>query len=308
MEITDQGTESPIEIIELDGPPDGLEISDLIEGMGQDQIVLPGAGPVALPTVEEEESEEKPTDWENDGDHRHFMVYIKNRMNNIPRHSGNTTVGCEKAIAFLKRLDREISKAVQSDEDNVISEEEAESIRDQIIEFVHQLEEAHETLRSTKRQHKKSSVKVGKEVVARLGDGENFKYYLPVVKDGEEELLEVSIAEPDDETVQKFVEGEVVREGLTKEGSTGQIVIYVDPFMQSLSRLLIDGHVSGGHNMNEMMKKFTKKYKLTDREKLALQEILLQKNFPMYKDFGLDGEYADPTQETGIEFSAGYPA
>lgn len=299
MEITDSAQE-PLEIIELGEMP-GLELID--QPMA---IILPGSDVPMTSDPEEVEEEQKETDWENDGDHNQFMSYLRQRLDNIPRHSGSTTVGCEKAMAFLKRLDREISKAIQSDEDNIISEDEAEGFRDQIHDFISQLDDAHEKLMSGKRSKKKASVAIGKTVIARLGDGHDFKYYIPVVRDDVEELLEVKIAEPNDEAVQKFVEGEQIV-SLKKEGSSARIVLYVDPFMQGITRMLIDGHVSAGHNMEIMFANFKKKYNLTDREKLGIQEILLQKGFPIYKDLGLDGEEADLTKENGVEFSAGYP-
>lgn len=305
MEITDNPL-GAIEIIELDDPQDQTEVED-----APAQKLLPGSlGPMldALSGDDEasnDDAEEKETDWENDGDHGKFMFHVRRKLDNIPRHSGSTTVGCEKAIAFLKRLDREISKAIQSDEDNVIDEHEAEGIRDTIMEFVDQLEGAHEKLMGGKRK-KKASVWVGKEVVARLNDGADIQYFLPVIKDEVEELVRVALTEPEDDQVQKFVEGEK-QLGMKKEAHTAHISLYVDPFMQSITRILINSHVSAGRNIEDVYKHLDKKYSFTNREKLGIQEVLMQKGFPIFKDFGLDGEEMSPFTGKGIEFLTTYP-
>lgn len=299
MEITDEGL-GPLQIVELD-TPDGLEIEDRGAQLPSpgDLVMLPGS---ALPTVHHSmEEEKKETDWENDQDHDKFMVYLRKRMENIPRHSGNTTVGIEKAVAFLKRLDREISKAVQGDEKNVIDESEAEELRDQICEFVAQLEEAHGKLLSSKKTNKKSSVWVGKKVIARLYDGIDFKYYIPIVRDGDEELFEVKIAEPSDEQVQKFVAGEDESGNLKKEAGSAKIHLFEDPFMHAITQIIISSHVSSGRNMQETFEHLKKKYALTPREELSVASLIREKGFPLNNDLGLMNEPSDPAMGTGFE-------
>lgn len=291
MEILDEGL-GPFEIIEIEEVP--LEI--------EDRGTLPGAQfKMTAP-----EEEERDTDWENDGDHCKFLSYMKNKLSNIPQHTGNTTVGCERAIMFLKRLDKEISKAIQSDEDNIIDEQEAEDLRDMIIDYIDKLEEAHSKLLSDKKP-KRASVKIGKEVVARLNDGQNIQFYIPVIKDDVEELLPVSVAEPTPEQVQLFVAGED-ESTITKEAYSAKIVLFEDPFLHSITRVLINSSVSAGRNMEDVYQHLKKKYAFTPREELSIQELLLQKGVPIYKDFGRLGEPADPADGKGIELNTIYPA
>lgn len=298
MEIFDNPL-GPVEVIELDELPAGLEVSDIV------QELLPGS---AVPPPSKEE-EKKETNWEKDGDHAKFLLYLKDRLSKIPTHSGQTSVGCEKAISFLRKLDREISKAIQSDEKNVIDEAEAEGLRDTILDFINQLEDAHGKIMEKKKTNKKASVWVGKEVVARLHDGHDIKYYIPVVRDEVEELLPVTVAEPDDEQVQMFVAGEDLdAEKIKKEAHTARLMVYVDPFMQAITRILINSHVSAGRNIEEVYKHLKKKYAFQPREELGIQEILLQKGLPIFTDFGRIGEDgADYHDGKGIEFSTTYP-
>jgi hypothetical protein len=48
----------------------------------------------------------KETDWIHDGDHSKFISYITMKLNGIPLHSGQTTVGCEKALAHSRTSDK----------------------------------------------------------------------------------------------------------------------------------------------------------------------------------------------------------
>ncbi len=249
----------------------------------------------------------KERDWENDGDHAKFIAYIKGRLDNIPRHSGQTTVGCERAIAYLKRLDRELSRAIQSDDENVIDEEEAERIRDTIMDFVAKLEDAYDKLnaRKAERFKKKAEVKVGNTVVARINDGIDIKYYLSVDAGEGEEFLPVTLAEPTDTQVQMFALGE--REDMVKSASA-KIVLFEDPFLHSITSILINSHVSGGKDIEEIYQRLKDKYNFTPREELSIQELLMEKGFPFQKDLGRVGEDADPTDQKGVEYSAVYPA
>lgn len=294
------------EVLE-DAMPMDDEAVEVIEDM------VPGADVVIiLPDEEEVEQaaeEKKELDWENDGHHGGFMQYVRKRLDNIPRHTGQTTVGCERAIAYLKRLDREISRAIQSDDDNVIDEEEAEKIRDTIMEFVSKLEAAYDKLSSKKSDKfkKKASVKIGNEVVARINDGLDIKYYISVDAGDGEEFLPVTLAEPSDDQVQIFALGE--REsGLVKEAGSAKVYLFEDPFLHAITRLLLNSHVSAGRDIEKVYAILKKKYNLNEREELSVQELLLQKGFPMFKDLGRLGEDQDPTTGEGIDFGTTYHA
>lgn len=274
--------------------------------------IVPGADVVVVVPDEEEVKhmvdEGRKHDWENDGDHSQFLGYVRRRLDNIPRHTGQTTVGCERAIAYLKRLDREISRAIQSDDDNVIDEEEAEKIRDTIMEFVSKLEEAYDKLSSKKKIKKKASVRVGNQVFARINDGVDIQYYISV-DDGEgEEFLPVTIAEPTDEQVQIFALGEQTNEQLVKEAGSAKIFLFEDPFLHAITRLLLNSHVSAGRDIEKVYAGLKTKYSFTPREELSIQELLLQKGFPMFKDLGRLGEDQDPTTGEGVDFGTTYHA
>ena len=57
----------------------------------------------------------------NDRDLSKFMEHVEGQYpGNIPRHDGTSTVGCERAISFLDRLNGDISRAIREDHDSVL--------------------------------------------------------------------------------------------------------------------------------------------------------------------------------------------
>lgn len=252
--------------------------------------------PVVLITPEREPEEEeikaveppRETTWEQDSDHGKFLVYLHNKLSEIPPHSGQTTVGCEKAISYLKRLDREISKAIQSDEESKIDETEAEKLRDMIYDYIDQLEGAYEVLIEKKKKRKKASLKLGKKVLARFNDGENVQYFVSVSNGSDETLLPVELDEPTPEQVQAFIEGQ--KQSLTKEAGSARVILVEDPFLHAITRILINSHVTHGRNIEEVYAGLNDKYKFTPREELSIQELLNQKGLWLQKDLGRLGE------------------
>lgn len=267
--------------------------------------------PVILitPTPEPESDEEassvpKETDWEHDSDHGKFITYLHTKLSEIPPHSGQTTVGCEKAISYLKRLDREISRAIQGDEDSKIDETEAEKLRDLIYEYIDQLECAYETLIDKKKKRKKASLKLGKKVLARFNDGEDIQYFVSVSSGSDETLLPVELDEPTPEQVMAFVKGQ--EQALTKEAGSARIVLVEDPFLHAITRILINSHVTHGRNLEDVYAGLKKKYKFTDREELSIQELLNQKGMLLQKDLARIGEDTQPFDGKQVDVSTEY--
>lgn len=96
---------------------------------------------------------------------------------------------------------------------------------------------------------------------------------------------------------------------IIKEANTTKIngiAITVPLFISFLARTLINGHVSAGHDLEDMFRKLDKKYKLTDREKAELTQLMLDMNFPMRLDRGLLGEDVDVERSDNFDWAANY--
>jgi hypothetical protein len=91
---------------------------------------------------EEEPEEEVIRDWINDRDPNSFMEYILGSYpDKIPAHDGRSTLGCERAILFLTKLNKEISEALRADNDDVLDLSSLENVRVNMVKDVVKLKE-----------------------------------------------------------------------------------------------------------------------------------------------------------------------
>jgi hypothetical protein len=102
-------------------------------------------------TMEEVEAKD-PFDWQSLGV-EHFIEWLHRRLQTIPRHHGEM-LGMERAVAYLKRLLSECSKAVSSDLHSKIDIAQLEPARNEILNGIERLEDAcdaHHKKRSERR-------------------------------------------------------------------------------------------------------------------------------------------------------------
>jgi hypothetical protein len=114
-------------------------------GDDQTEIVEPEEIEVEEPEEDIEVSND-PWKWKINS----FMDWLQAKINNVPRHSGRDTTGLERAIAYLETLNREISKAVRMDIDNVLDVDSIEKAREEIHRGIERLEERLDKVKSTK--------------------------------------------------------------------------------------------------------------------------------------------------------------
>jgi hypothetical protein len=104
---------------------------------------------------EEVEVEDDPWKWTV----INFLDWLRDKLSSIPSHTGKETSGCERAIAYLEKLDSEISKAVRMDLDNNIVIDAVELARDEIQDGIKRLEEHLTKIRDNKYPHRKKRKK-----------------------------------------------------------------------------------------------------------------------------------------------------
>lgn len=176
------------ESVEVEDPHDhamqGVVINDpehVDININVDLDEIPGAGndlpPLEVAESEEDEDFEKESDnndlknkkenrwnWEAKGP-KGFVLWIKERTDSVPRHSGMDTAGLERAISYLERLDNEISKAMRLDLDGELDANKIEEVRSKIDDGLSRLEERLDKVKQNgKRKRKKKS-----EVLYPLG-------------------------------------------------------------------------------------------------------------------------------------------
>lgn len=269
-----------------------MEESLLVEEDTADYAsLIPGSD---VEYVEDEEVEEKSQDWVNDGNHAAFVDYVKDKVKKVPRHSGETISGCERAKAFLGKLDNEISKAMRSDFEGVIDESEIDQLRKSINDMTDRLE----------KQIKKLKV-----------NGKTADLNVRLVSEGSCTKCDSSVPMWHDTTNNRMVclhceaDSHADSENrIEKTATTPVLNVYMTPFERAIVGILINSKVSAGRNIEETYLKLKNKYNFNPREELSIQQLVADYGYPVLKDRGLLNEPADSAAGDGIELLTQYHA
>tara|TARA_Y100001970_G_C14159421_1_gene817604 strand:- start:117 stop:1136 length:1020 start_codon:yes stop_codon:yes gene_type:complete len=258
------------------------DVEDIISEYGEEEamsILIPGSD-LSSDDLKEDE-EERETDYANDRDLTKFMAHVSDLYPaQIPRHDGTSTVGCERAISFLDRLNGDISRAIREDHDNVLDISKLEDVRVNIMRDVLVL--------------KDHLGKLKKQIKDSHGNKESKASTVPDWKS------------PSGRTISYAQLRE--KEDLEKKASTpNNIVIAVSPFERAISGMMINAHVSAGHPMEEVYASLKKKYDLTDREELSIMQLCMDSGFHIFKDRGAySAEKTDDNSKQGVDFVRNY--
>jgi hypothetical protein len=228
---------------------------------------LPGSDAVV---VEEEEQAAKDTNWADDKDHSKFRSHFEESLTKGPPHSGGSIPGCERYIAFTKNRLNELSKAMRSDFQGAIDEAWADGMYKKLQDDSEKLESHLDKLR-TNTSHKTMAA-VQTRLIAE-GKCDKCEGDVPTWHD---------IA--NDQVVCLKCEAVVGSEGLTKVAGTPVINVFVSAFERAIVGSLVNGSVAGGKDMNLLYEKLDGKYKFTDREKLAIRQLVADYGFPQILD------------------------
>ena len=157
----------PLEV--HDGPSEGSPGGDSLDIV----MDLPGAPPgtkdpepieVHEPEHEDDKAkvDENPAetkknekwDWSKRGPHG-FLAWVKERCDDVPKHSGYDTAGLERAVAYLERLDSEVSKAMRMDLDGELDANQIEKVRAIIDNGIERLHDRLDKIKDSKKKPKK---------------------------------------------------------------------------------------------------------------------------------------------------------
>lgn len=75
-----------------------------------------------------------------------------------------------------------------------------------------------------------------------------------------------------------------VQASITKEATLPEVRYYTTAFQRAIAGLIVNGTVSGGKNIDELYNKVKEKYKLDNREELAIFQIITDMGYPTFKD------------------------
>lgn len=187
-EVLDEASDKtlvPLEVVEVFPLEDHSGSEELVVADDSDDLVLkdsddlqifieelPGAPPGTKdpepePEIEVEEEPEKDEndaqkvkkekwDWESKGASG-FFVWVKDMLASVPKHSGYDSAGIERAVAFLDRLDSEISKAMRMDLDGDLDANKIEEVRSKIDDGISALQQRLNKIKKTKKSKKKKA-------------------------------------------------------------------------------------------------------------------------------------------------------
>lgn len=90
-------------------------------------------------------------DWSKRGP-TGFIAWVKERCDDVPKHSGYDSAGIERAIAYLERLDNEVSKAMRLDLDGELDADQIENVRSVIDNGIERLNDRLDKVKSSKKK------------------------------------------------------------------------------------------------------------------------------------------------------------
>ena len=95
-----------------------------------------------------------------------FVNWIKSRIEDVPKHSGYDSAGLERAMAYMDRLDNEISKAMRMDLDGELDANKVEKVRAELDDGISRLQARLDKVKETKKSSRKKKKTAEYEVDA----------------------------------------------------------------------------------------------------------------------------------------------
>lgn len=260
----------------------------LVEDDEDDEDDVPYVPGSEIPFEAKEEEPEEPeeTDWAKTKRPEHFMKYLKDSLDKIPRHSGKTIPGCERALSYLKNLQNESSHAMRRDFDGVIDEIELDQILSKMQKMVDQLENHIDSLRKN----------AGQQQVNFISDGtcKMCNSSAPTWIDPETDE-EICLA--------------CNKNQIKKEAATPILNVYMTPFERACVGTIINASIQGGKNIEEVYEHMKNKYNFSPREELSFHQLLADHGYPVgLKDRGRVNEEVDPSSGDSVEWITNYYA
>jgi hypothetical protein len=223
----------------------------------------------------------KPKGWLETQESKDFEPFLIMELKRIkpPNACARSHNEAERSLGQYKRLNSRISKALQSDDDGVLDIGNIDGLRETVERSIDALErmlEAHQDMKRQRRQVRRrraSDDSLCPKCAAPLWE---------VEIEGNTASMAYCLA----------CEDKLVKEAGTPIFNGYQI--HASAFEHAVTSMLINAVVSGGRDLEELYGKLKKKYGFTDREELAVLQIMEDKGYPVFKDRARLGESQDP--------------
>ena len=310
LEVTEPG-EIEIVVEDLPGAPPGtkhpepeLEVHD-----------------ETLEVKDDEEKKEDPKetknakwDWSKHGP-KGFVNWVKERLDACPKHSGYDSAGLERAMAYLEKLDSEISKAMRMDLDSELDANSVEKIRSQLDDGLGRLRERLDKVKDSKKSSKKKKKTASdlqpqiKDVLNRWADEDIQSYVEDNSVPGEEWDIQKAIHQIANGGEEPGFEGAWIKTAQKIYGVGGGVMITVPLLISRIARVCVNGTVSAGHDIEDLYNRQVKKWALTEREQAEVQQLLFDMGYPLRQDRGFMPEDDLEVFDTdNMDWAANYKA
>lgn len=230
-------------------------------------------------------------DWSAHGA-QGFVNWVKSRLDEVPKHSGYDSAGLERAMAYMERLDNEISKAMRMDLDSELDANQIEKIRAQIDEGVSRLQARLDKVKESKkssRKRKKTAQDLQSEiktVLERFANEDLQAYVNDTTVPGENWTTEKVIVQLANNGEEPGFEGlSLVKQAQKITGVQG-VFVTVPILISRIARVCVNGTVSGGHDIEDLYKRQVDRWKLNEREQAEVQQLLWDMGYPLRQDRG----------------------
>ena len=297
IEVSDPG-DLEIVVDELPGAPHGTKDPEPVLEVADEPLTVEEA-----PADDAKKVKNEKWDWSSKGPHG-FVAWIKEKIQTVPKHSGYDTAGLERAMAYMEKLDSEISKAMRMDLDGELDANKVEEVRAKLDEGISRLQARLDKVKESKkspRKRKKSAADLN-EIIKSFSqqdvDGWIEKTGVPGEAWDTNKALQ--------QLAEYFSDRGIVKEAQKILGVSG-VYIMAPLLISGIARICINGTVSAGHDIRDLYSRQVKQWKLSDREQFELKQLLFDMGFPMPYDRSViaDQDF-DPGSEDNYELMPNY--
>jgi len=254
LEVTEP-VDVEIVVEELPGAPAGTKDPEIIEVA--DEPIHAAEEEDANDAKKGKGGKNEKWDWAKHGPHG-FVAWVKGRIDDVPKHSGYDSAGLERAMAYMDRLDNEISKAMRMDLDGELDANKIEKVRAELEDGMNRLQARLDKVKESKKSSRKRkktaqdlSVQI-QDVLKRWSDEDINSYVADTTVPGETWSIDKAIVQIANQGEEPGFEGGWVKTAQKIYGVGSGVMITVPLLISRIARVCVNGTVSAGHDIEDL--------------------------------------------------------
>lgn len=288
LEVTEP-VDIEIVVDELPGAPAGTKDPDI--EVAEEQLQVEDGAPDANDAKKGKDGKDNKWNLLKDGP-KGFVACIRERLDNVPKHSGYDSAGLERAVSYMEKLDTEISKVMRTDLDSELDANQVEKIRSQLDEGLSRLHARLDKVKESKkssRKKKKTASDLQSEintVLKRYADEDLQAWVEDTGVPGEEWTAEKVIVQLANNGNEPGYEEMGLSKTAQKITGVQGVFVTVPILISRIARVCVNGTISAGHDIEDLYKRQVERWKLSEREQAEVQQLLWDMGYPLRQDRG----------------------